>query len=573
MYIRYEIINNFIELSFSENPPQKVTNILKNAGWKWDEYKKIWIIPNSDKNLKGIRGIVNQCKLHAPADRKSIKKYKILNVICNYTDYNLAFITITKRIAQTCCNGVSILSVNKLLKISDGISLINVDGGYCPRCHHIYFKTADINNSLNSPESILIDKPFITVKLQVSDSVGNLVDLCPVYSDDNSTYKEKYGKNLQMYLIFKSFVYGKDISIVDELLKEKGYSLDSCNKLPVSYELNDSLYKYFNCDSMDELCFLAADSMKEKLNECIKNGNIGKIYFDYNEEKNESSVAFSYKVSDDLTLVFNLLCSDIYGEKGNYSYNIIDKTIKVSFKCKKTTSKYIYPVKDDTEGYNSLIKTAAYKQFKNNVKMGIWDDSDYYMHSDVKLLDFADFLVRSTSYGCTNNNHKLIRINAAVKVKSNNNTFEVTIPAAYCEKCDRYYILEKHYDMLKKYGYICCKIDTFESLQRVSDNMFSTFQEKSILSWYGYNVNQQDNLSENERHRILDLIIENGIQTSFEVINRLEQNISLRKNNSSMKDAIKKWEIDIEYVRNNQKVAKRIKIKSISLPVKRITIQ
>ena len=109
-------------------------------------------------------------------------------------------------------------------------------------------------------------------------------------------------------------------------------------------------------------------------------------------------------------------------------------------------------------------------------------------------------------------------------------------------------------------------------LQKNSGSKFSTFQDKSILSMYGYNVNQQDGLSESERHSILDFIIDNGIQTRHQVINRLEQNIALRKNNYTMKNAIREWERDIDYVRKRQKVAGVVRVDSILVPTKKIVL-
>ena len=571
MDIKYQIVKNRINLYFLDDPSENVVSILKSKGWKWDGKNKCWTNNNSAKSFRTIELIINKYNnLNLNTNNGKGLNQKLINTICKYTEYNNSNIKISQKAGTTCCNGIKLINDKGLLTISDDKTKIIVPGFYCPRCHNLFFKTKTVNNTVTINNRHLLDMPFIMVNIKAYNSLGKRTNLTPIDQGELISYKEKYNKNIKMYLIMKSFVEGKDIARVQDILERYGYSLDMINSLPYSTELDTELCDYFKCESINDLCFISADTMKSELGKCIDQGNLEKVYLNYNDEKDECSVAFRYKITPDFNLIFHLPCLDIYGDKDNFRLEIIDQqTIKVDFKCKGTSSVYTYTMKDYREGYSMLIRKNQFKRLKSNVKKGFFDDSEYYLKNNVNLLDVADFLVRSTYYGCTNNKHKLIRINAAVKVKSKNNIYEVIIPAAYCEKCNRYYILEAHYNVLKKYGYICCRIDTFESLQKVAGNMFSTFQEKSILSWYGYNVKQQDDLSDDERHRILDFIIGNHIQTSYEVINRLEQNIALRKNNPLMIYAIEKWEKDIEYIRKNQKAAGLVKVNSIKVPVKK----
>lgn len=576
MDIKYQIVKNQINLYFLDDPSENVVSVLKSKGWKWDGKNKCWTNNNSANSFRTIESIINKYNnLDLNTNNGKNLNQKLINTICKYTEYNNCNIKISQKAGTTttCCNGIKLINEKGLLTISDDKTKIIVPGFYCPRCHNLFFKTKTVKNTVTIDNRYLLDMPFIVVKIKAHKSLGRGKDLVPIDQDELISYKEKYNKNIKMYLIMKTFAERRDIERVLDILERYGYSLDMINSLPDSTELDKELCDYFKCESISDLCFISADTMKSELGKCIDQGNLEKVYLNYNDEKDECSVAFRYKITSDFDLIFRLPCLDIYGDKDNYKLEIIDQqTIKVDFKCAGTSSVYTYTMKDYREGYSMLIRKDYFKRLKSNVKKGFFDDSEYYVKNKVNLLDVADFLVRSTFYGCTNNKHKLIRINAAVKVKSKNNIYEAIIPAAYCEKCNRYYILEKHYNSLKKYGYICCRIDTFESLQKVAGNMFSTFQEKSILSWYGYNVKQQEELSDDERHKILDFIIGNHIQTSYEVINRLEQNIALRKNNPLMIYAIEKWEKDIEYVRNSQKITGLIKINSIKVPVKKIVM-
>lgn len=185
-----------------------------------------------------------------------------------------------------------------------------------------------------------------------------------------------------------------------------------------------------------------------------------------------------------------------------------------------------------------------------------------------QIIGVADFLVRTTNYACTNKDHNLKRIKALVNVFSGQKMFETTIDAAFCPECNKYYILERDYQLLRLRGRICCKVVEIDELLR-SGLTFNSWQEKSLLRIYGYNVNKNENLTQEERQRILSFVLENGIMTSYEIINHLEWQISTREGRLNMSDAISKWEDDIRYVRNYQYVNATVRVRSIFIKNKR----
>ena len=73
------------------------------------------------------------------------------------------------------------------------------------------------------------------------------------------------------------------------------------------------------------------------------------------------------------------------------------------------------------------------------------------------------------------------------------------------------------------------------------------FREVSILALYGYNV-RVNGLTTNERHKIIDYVIDKGIMHPTDVVALLQSDINLRKDNSSMFDACEKWREDIVYI-------------------------
>ena len=72
-------------------------------------------------------------------------------------------------------------------------------------------------------------------------------------------------------------------------------------------------------------------------------------------------------------------------------------------------------------------------------------------------------------------------------------------------------------------------------------------KEVSLLRLYGYTV-QKGILSKEDRHAIIDFVIEHNIMTPNEVISLLEFNLKFAGAKHGMEDACEKWHDDIQYV-------------------------
>ena len=94
----------------------------------------------------------------------------------------------------------------------------------------------------------------------------------------------------------------------------------------------------------------------------------------------------------------------------------------------------------------------------------------------------------------------------------------------YCKDCNRFFISEVSYEYYrKKYGAIIGNIKLEHSNVTYNGEFLA---EESPLHLCGYNVNQQDNYSREERRFIISKIIDRGIMSKYEVINYLEYFIS-----------------------------------------------
>ena len=124
---------------------------------------------------------------------------------------------------------------------------------------------------------------------------------------------------------------------------------------------------------------------------------------------------------------------------------------------------------------------------------------------------------------------------------------------------------ESTYLRLKRQGYICCKVVEEKDLgtKRTGDGLYGNLASESILHMYGYNVNQQDDLSEAERQTIISFVIENGIQTTQDIAHLLEWLISQREGNARMSVAVSRWRADLKFVKRYHKPTRKVKVDRI----------
>ncbi len=71
---------------------------------------------------------------------------------------------------------------------------------------------------------------------------------------------------------------------------------------------------------------------------------------------------------------------------------------------------------------------------------------------------------------------------------------------------------------------------------------------ESILMQYGYNVNQEEDLSETTRQALLAFLIDKKIMKKSEIISYLDFFINQRQTQPKYQIAIGKWELDRTFV-------------------------
>lgn len=173
-------------------------------------------------------------------------------------------------------------------------------------------------------------------------------------------------------------------------------------------------------------------------------------------------------------------------------------------------------------------------------------DRKYY--DIVPPIDINSVIVLGNTLKCSFN-HNVNDIVAKIPVlNENGEIYFVEARASYCSVCNRFTILKDDFDKIS--DIVTCKvIDETSSYNPESQTQTNeTENDGSILKYYGYNVQTQKNISEQQRHIILSSVIEAGIMSRRQVVDLLEINIKRKSTRSDCASAIQKWNDDINFV-------------------------
>lgn len=191
------------------------------------------------------------------------------------------------------------------------------------------------------------------------------------------------------------------------------------------------------------------------------------------------------------------------------------------------------------------VKEKNYNEQHNN-------RSNNKIEQDITSIQIHDFVVRRSVFRCIHQEHDIQDIKAVMQIADNyGHEREVRLPAGYCPKCKMYFILDKTYETIRRNGTPLCKVCDEKTYLIGNGNTYVNgmqLAQQSILMQYGYNVSQQENLSDARRRKILSLLIDNRILTRNDIMNYLDFFIGQRKNIKTQQHAIRKWESDRDFI-------------------------
>lgn len=187
-------------------------------------------------------------------------------------------------------------------------------------------------------------------------------------------------------------------------------------------------------------------------------------------------------------------------------------------------------------------------------------------------INFTDAIVIFNINKCSKHNHDIEDIRCRIPIiVSTGEVMYGDFPLIHCKTCNRYIMLKSTYDYIN--GIPACIIidETYSSNQHTENDFYYGDSSGSKLHQYGYNVNNQDKLTEKQRHTILTLQLLSENITKGEICSILDTNIARGSNRKESKrdwsKAVTKWKADKEYVLNLdlEKESKRVDIDKLIL--------
>ena len=164
-----------------------------------------------------------------------------------------------------------------------------------------------------------------------------------------------------------------------------------------------------------------------------------------------------------------------------------------------------------------------------------------------KTVGLTDVLIRGNSFQCKN--HHVQEFAGVVPILTRIGTIENhVISLWYCFDCQYYFVLNQTFQELKAKGVILCRVvdyKTFHDYHPSYNIPRFKWNQVSPLRLCGYCVNQNENLSDEQRHAILEFIVDKGILSKQTVMSYL---VFFINNLNSGQTALEKWTSDYNYI-------------------------
>lgn len=160
-------------------------------------------------------------------------------------------------------------------------------------------------------------------------------------------------------------------------------------------------------------------------------------------------------------------------------------------------------------------------------------------------------IVLSDNRKCTNNNHKMIDLNATLRIaQPDGKIINHIIPAAYCEICDTYFVLKSDYKNAKKQGIILCPVIDMTGNTNNKKNVASIATSESRIHQLGYNVKKGNGYTKEQRQLILANILENTDISRYEIESCISRPMNQHKNQLNYSEAVLAWKEDLEFIKS-----------------------
>lgn len=391
--------------------------------------------------------------------------------------------------------------------------------------------------------------------------------------------------NIFFYLGFDIF-----LSVVSEITNDKNsyYEININNNkyyiyLQKGYKINFNLYKlnYYSKIKHGKLEEKLLDiylPIEEKQNDigrifeikneckvikCINNQEINlartKKILVINVEKEEYIIAKIYNKANSTRIPVYEENNNIYGYIDlNYTYKTIKKELSNASKNKLIVA----PLQDKLVELKKEIKVLEEEKMKQKKTSKKTEIKQLEESQEFKLENITVY-IRKRINSCTINNHNIDEcVGNLMLINKIGNLLNKDVVLFFCKNCNKYVMSEIDYENLLRYGKPFCKI--INEVVKKNDSRNFSMNEESELYCYGYNVNQTENLTTDQRRKILTLLIDNNLMSKNKIMNHLSYLINSRRNMNNFRYAISKWKEDNEFVsKYNKQNLKNYKIATI----------
>ena len=191
-----------------------------------------------------------------------------------------------------------------------------------------------------------------------------------------------------------------------------------------------------------------------------------------------------------------------------------------------------------------MTLTKAIDLFLNNK-----ENAEYLLGLKTKPIEYKDVVMATYSMIC--HDHFIKPLRGVVQLLTmDNEKIKYEIYVGYCSECNRYYCFKDDYIEMIKHGTPLCAI--YEERRNEDGSKIHAFQYKSqsVLNAMGYTVGIEADLSANERQNILTTALHNKLFDVHDLISFLNWLIQTRKTQQKYNRAVKKWQEDLEFVKN-----------------------
>ena len=232
----------------------------------------------------------------------------------------------------------------------------------------------------------------------------------------------------------------------------------------------------------------------------------------------------------------------------------VNKNLRTAFSWYKKAAEQEYDMAQFELGNMYLRGIGAKKSYKKAIE---WfqkaaDNGNRDAKRLLKDLAWDDkktlFVYRGNNY-CLREGHDIISATAILKGRNNPH---IELDVDYCMKCHKFFINMIEYDLCKeRYRYLLGRI-LFDktSSKRGTNNGFSL---ESPLMLRGYNVNEQNGLTEKERHFIIADILDYGDMTKADIKDYLNRFVAFNGSKEGNEKARQKWKCDLEFTKEYRK--------------------